>query len=79
VFFAISLVVDEVLNSSAASACVHDLVDVPFLGAIFSNDGAWASWFSIGEKEWAVAAIAAIFLHDLLLSAHQTSCIRAVK
>jgi hypothetical protein len=58
VFFAVSLIADEVLNSSAALACIHNLVDVPFLGAIFSNDGAWASWFSIGEKEWVVGDIA---------------------
>lgn len=57
-FFPVSLVADEVLYSSAASACVHDLVYVPFLGAIFGDNRAWASWFSIGEKEWVVGDVA---------------------
>jgi hypothetical protein len=56
--FAISLIADEVLYSLATSACIHDLVYVPFLGAILSDDRAWASWFSIREKEWVIGDIA---------------------
>jgi hypothetical protein len=63
VFFAVSLVADEVLNSSAVSACIHDLVDVPFLGHILGDNRAWASWFSIGEKEWVVGDVALEKVH----------------
>jgi hypothetical protein len=57
VFLPIPLVTDKVLYSSATSACIHDLVNVPLLGAIFGDDGPWASRFSIGEEEGVVGDV----------------------
>jgi hypothetical protein len=54
VFLPIPLITHEVLYSPATSACIHNLVDVPLLGSIFSDDGPWASKFSIGEEEGVV-------------------------
>lgn len=37
-----------------ATAGIHDFVDVPLLGAIFSDDRPWAGWFSVREEEGVV-------------------------
>ena len=56
-FFSIALVAYEVLYAAAPLTGIHYLVNVPLLGAVFSDYRSWSGLFAIREEEGVVGDV----------------------
>ena len=56
-FLTISFIMDKVLYTSAASASIHNFVNVPLLCAILGDDRSWPGRFSVREEKRVVGDV----------------------
>ena len=57
VFSSVALIVYEVLYAVAPLMGIHYLVDVPLLGAVFSDYRSRSGWFMIREEEGVIGDV----------------------
>ena len=56
-FFPVAFVSDKILCASAMAVGIHNFVDIPLLGAVFSDDRPWACQFPVREEEGVVGDV----------------------